>query len=142
MSASQEQRRRRARQRAVDEQCRPITLPPTPGGQSRWLGASTHRPGHAYKVTGAPGGGTPVTCGCPAGAWGLPCCHAAAVELLLHPDLAPQPTTSRASPPRGGGVPGQLGRRRGRPGRLSLARAGEGRIGRAHGVDPYHERRE
>ena len=110
MSASPEQRRRRARQRAVDEQCRPITLPPTPSGQSRWLVASTHRPGQAYEVVGTPICGTSVTCGCPAGARGLPCCHAAAVELLLHPDLAPRPSPLRAKR-RPAGMPDVAGRR-------------------------------
>lgn len=99
MSASPEQRRRRARQRAVDEQCRPIALPPTPSGQSRWLVASTHRPGQAYEIVSLLVGDARFTYGCPAGARGLPCCHAAAVELLLHPDLAPAPQGGAARHP-------------------------------------------
>ncbi len=99
MTASRDQRRQHARQRAVEMQCRPIALPHPAGDQPHWLVASTSVPGQAYLVTKT---GQRLVCDCPAGARSLPCCHAAAVDLLLHPDLRPASA----------GAPGRKTRRR------------------------------
>ncbi len=106
--AGRPSRRLRARQRAVATQCRPIALAGDADGHPRWLVASTSAPGAAYQVTGR---GDVFACPCPAGARGLPCCHAAAVELLLHPDLTPLPSPPRA-PRRQVGMPEKPRRRR------------------------------
>ena len=84
--ATKAERLRRARLRAVEMQCRPIALPHPAGGQHQWLVASTSSPGQAHLVTNT---GQRLVCDCLAGTRGLPCCHAAAVELLLYPDLLP-----------------------------------------------------